>query len=59
LDVSHHGHQVLEGAVNAGCLELAEGGKRKEYRYRFLMLAKQIEVNLPSREEIATAMRET
>jgi response regulator of citrate/malate metabolism len=50
--------KYLKEALRVGCLELTQGGTGRLHMYRFVKLAKQIEVRLPSREEIATFMED-
>jgi response regulator of citrate/malate metabolism len=50
--------KYLREAVSVGCLEISEGSRGKLYKYRFVKLAKQIEVNLPSKDEIAALMQQ-
>jgi hypothetical protein len=50
--------KYLREARGVGCLEQTQGGTGRLHKYRFVKLAKQIEVRLPSREEIATFMED-
>lgn len=49
--------KYLKEASSLGCLEITEGGRGKSYKYRFVKLAEQVEVNLPSREEVEALMQ--